>query len=69
MAKNAIQFQPGMSLMKFLDQYGSESQRREALAGRAGPRGCAAKRVVMRVTAISRVVMCTSGTAASGRYH
>jgi transposase-like protein len=32
MAKNAIQFQPGMSLMSFLDQYGREQQCREALA-------------------------------------
>ncbi len=32
MAKNPVQFQPGMSLMSFLDQYGSEQQCREALA-------------------------------------
>ena len=32
MAKNAIQFQSGMSLMGFLEQYGSEQQCREALA-------------------------------------
>ena len=32
MAKNPIQFQPGMGLMSFLEQYGSEQPCREALA-------------------------------------
>jgi transposase-like protein len=38
-AKNPIQFQPGMSLMSFLDQYGSEPQCREALAKVRWPKG------------------------------
>lgn len=44
MAKNAVQFQPGMSLPAFLDRYGSEAQCRDALAQQRWPRGfrCAA---------------------------
>lgn len=39
MKKNQVQFQPGMSLMTFLDRYGSESQCREALAQVRWPGG------------------------------
>lgn len=39
MAKNQVQFQAGMSLMTFLDQYGSEEQCREALAKARWPQG------------------------------
>jgi transposase-like protein len=38
-AKNPVQFQPGMSLMGFLDRYGSEEQCREALAKARWPNG------------------------------
>lgn len=39
MAKNAVQFQPGMSLPAFLDRYGSETQCRDALALQRWPQG------------------------------
>jgi transposase-like protein len=39
MAKNQVQFQSGMSLMNFLDRYGSEHQCREALAKVRWPEG------------------------------
>ncbi len=39
MAKNQLQFQPGMSLMVFLDRYGSEQQCREALLKARWPHG------------------------------
>lgn len=39
MAKNTVQFQPGMSLPAFLEQYGSESQCREALIQQRWPQG------------------------------
>jgi transposase-like protein len=39
MAKNPVQFQAGMSLMAFLDQYGREDQCREALAKARWPKG------------------------------
>lgn len=39
MKKNQVQFQPGMSLMVFLDRYGTESQCREALAKVRWPGG------------------------------
>jgi len=39
MAKNQVQFQPGMSLMVFLDRYGSEQQCREALLKARWPHG------------------------------
>ena len=38
-AKNQVQFQAGMSLMGFLDRYGSEEQCREALAKARWPNG------------------------------
>ncbi|MHB1272571.1 MAG: IS1595 family transposase [Rhodanobacter sp.] len=38
-AKNQIQFQPGLSLMAFLDRYGSEQQCREALVKARSPKG------------------------------
>jgi transposase-like protein len=38
-AKNQVQFQAGMSLMGFLDRYGSEEQCREALAQARWPKG------------------------------
>lgn len=39
MAKNQVQFQPGMSLMMFLNRYGTEAQCRAALAKARWPRG------------------------------
>ncbi len=39
MKKNQVQFQPGMSLMGFLERYGSEAQCREALAKARWPNG------------------------------
>jgi hypothetical protein len=39
MAKNAVQFQPGMSLPVFLERYGTESQCRQALARMRWPSG------------------------------
>lgn len=39
MAKNAVQFQPGMSLPVFLDRYGHEGQCREALIQQRWPQG------------------------------
>lgn len=39
MAKNPVQFQPGMSLTAFLEHYGTEEQCREALAKARWPRG------------------------------
>lgn len=39
MSKNAIQFQPGMSLPTFLERYGSEAQCREALMRMRWPGG------------------------------
>jgi hypothetical protein len=39
MAKNAVQFQPGMSLRAFLDRFGSEEQCREALMQQRWPEG------------------------------
>ena len=39
MQKNPVQFQPGVSLMAFLDRYGSEAQCREALAQSRWPEG------------------------------
>ena len=38
-AKNHVQFQPGMSLMGFLDRYGSEEQCQEAFAKARWPNG------------------------------
>lgn len=38
-AKNQVQFQRGLSLMAFLDRYGSEQQCREALAKARWPKG------------------------------
>lgn len=68
MKKNQVQFQPGMSLMGLLERYGSEAQCREALRRRAGRTGFAARTAVMRGAATSNDAMCTSATAASGRY-
>lgn len=39
MAKNPVQFQPGISLTTFLDDYGTEQQCREALARARWPKG------------------------------
>lgn len=39
MPKNQVQFQPGMSLMSFLDRYGSEQQCREVLVKARWPKG------------------------------
>lgn len=39
MKKNQVQFQPGVSLMGFLERYGSEAQCREALAKVRWPNG------------------------------
>jgi hypothetical protein len=39
MKKNQVQFQPGMSLMGFLERYGSEAACREALAKARWPNG------------------------------
>jgi transposase-like protein len=74
MAKNQVQFQPGMSLPAFLDQYGSEEQCRKALATwrwREGFR-CAQcghgghcqleQRAVMQCNRCKRQVSLTSGT-------
>ena len=41
MAKNAIQFQPGLSLPDFFSRYGSESQCRDALFAVRWPKGFA----------------------------
>jgi hypothetical protein len=38
MARNPIQFQPGLSLPAFLKQYGTEAQCQEAFSSTAGPR-------------------------------
>jgi hypothetical protein len=38
-AKNPVQFQSGLSLMAFLDRYGSEQQCREALVKARWPKG------------------------------
>ncbi|MGB5198980.1 MAG: IS1595 family transposase, partial [Sedimenticolaceae bacterium] len=39
MAKNAIQFQKGLCLRDFLDQYGTEEQCQQALYELRWPRG------------------------------
>lgn len=39
MARNSIQFQPGLSLPAFFERYGSEAQCREALAQLRWPHG------------------------------
>lgn len=67
MAKNQVQFQRGMSLMAFLDAYGTEQQCREALPRCAGPMASAARTVVMAVVVTSKVAMSISAIAASGR--
>ncbi len=74
MAKNQVQFQRGMSLMAFLDTYGTEEQCREALAKVRWPNGflcpncghrrhCHLKgRDVDQCTRCKRQVSLTSGT-------
>lgn len=74
MAKNPIQFQSGMSLTAFLDQYGSEPQCREALAKVRWPGGfhCSdcghtghchlTRRDVYQCNRCKRQVSLTSGT-------
>jgi hypothetical protein len=39
MARNPIQFQPGLSLPAFLEQYGTESQCQTALLQHRWPKG------------------------------
>jgi hypothetical protein len=46
-AKNSIPFQPGMSLVGFLDRYGNEDQCREALARARRPHGFVVRTVVI----------------------
>jgi transposase-like protein len=74
MKKNQIQFQPGMSLMGFLDRYGSEQQCREALLKVRWPggfrcQGCGHRshchlkgRDVYQCNRCKRQVSLTSGT-------
>lgn len=74
MKKNRVQFQPGMSLMAFLDRYGTEAQCREALAKARWPDGfhcpdCGhtghchlARRDVYQCNRCKRQVSLTSGT-------
>lgn len=74
MGKNAVQFQKGMSLVAFQEQYGTEAQCRAALAAwrwpggfqcdRCGHRGhaCLATRPVWQCNRCKRQVSLTSGT-------
>lgn len=74
MKKNQVQFQPGMSLMVFLERYGGEAQCREALAQVRWPngfrcRGCdhtghchLKQRDVYQCNRCKRQVSLTSGT-------
>ena len=74
MKKNQVQFQPGLSLMAFLDRYGSEQQCREALMKARWPKGwrCAdcghsghchlKRRDVYQCNRCKRQVSLTSGT-------
>jgi hypothetical protein len=67
-AKNPVQFQPDLSLMAFLDRYGSEQQCRDALAkARAGRRDGTAKGAVIPVIVTSKAATCTSAIVASSR--
>lgn len=80
MPKNQVQFQPGMSLSDFLDQYGREDQCRMALAEARWPHGfvCAecghtghcqlARRGVYQCNRCKHQVSVTSGTLFAGTH-
>ena len=67
MAKNAIQFQPGMSLPAFLERYGTEAQCREALMRMRWPGGFRCPHWGMPATANCVGARCSSASAASIR--
>ena len=80
MSKNHVQFQAGMSLMSFLDQYGSEASCREALAKARWPKGfvcpqCGhtghcqlARRGIYQCNRCKHQVSLTSGTVFAGTH-
>lgn len=65
MGMNRVQFQPGLSMAKFVDRYGSEAHCEAALVAARWPEDFAGRRVGLRRTAPLPVQVGAIGNAAS----